>query len=107
MRREFDGSIMSSLQRVQTDRKMINGHFYNPLNIVGVNSYVLLNMATNQTQKRRHILKKIAIHLITPQMEEIFTWPTFPTNLQVLLGGILKNKRPLVEQNHIMPTKKR
>ncbi|OWR55287.1 transposase [Danaus plexippus plexippus] len=67
--------------------------FFGLMNIVGVNSYVLMKMATNKNIKRRLFLKKLAIDLITPQMEERFTWPSLPTNLQVLLGGILQKKR--------------
>ncbi|CAG5037649.1 unnamed protein product [Parnassius apollo] len=57
--------------------------------------------------KRRHFLKKLAIDLITPQMEERLTWPSLPMNLQVLLGGILQKKRPLHEPSSDPTAKKR
>lgn len=81
--------------------------FYGLLNIVGVNSYVLLKMTTQKPQKRRHFLKKLAISLITPQMEERLTWSTLPSNLRTTLEGILQKKRPVVQQGPNLITKKR
>lgn len=81
--------------------------FYGLLNIVGVNSFVLFKMTTKTDQKRRKFLKNLALALITPQMEERFTWRTLPTNLQVLLGGILQKSRPVVAPVPVLTTKKR
>lgn len=64
-------------------------------------------MTTKRATKRRHFLKKLALDLITPQMEERFTWPSLPMNLQVLLGGILQKKRPLQEPSSAPTAKKR
>ena len=61
---------------------------YGLLNIVVVNTYVLLKMAIGRATKRRYFLKKLAIDLITPQLGERFTWPSSPMNLKFLLGGI-------------------
>ncbi|CAG4941877.1 unnamed protein product [Parnassius apollo] len=64
-------------------------------------------MAIKRVTKRRHFLKKLAIDLITPQMEERLTWRSLPMNLQVLLGGILQKKRPLQEPSSDPTAKKK
>ncbi|GBP71879.1 PiggyBac transposable element-derived protein 4 [Eumeta japonica] len=72
--------------------------FYGILNIVGINSMILLHSsdATNKQvfKNRRTYLKTLAFDLIKPHLEERFQYRTLPTSLQISIGDILGKKRP-------------
>lgn len=71
--------------------------FYGILNIVGINSMILLH-SSNATGKqvfknRRTYLKTLAFDLIKPHLEDRFLYKTLPMHLQESIGGILGKKR--------------
>lgn len=71
---------------------------YGLLNIVGVNTLVLLNGSEakdkERVSNRRLYLKKLALSLMQPYMRERLTWPTLPVYLRENIKGILKESGP-------------
>ncbi|XP_013198532.2 piggyBac transposable element-derived protein 4 [Amyelois transitella] len=81
--------------------------FYGILNIVGINSMILLrssNAANKQIFKdRRTYLKNLAFDLIKPHLEERFMYRTLPKSLQISIGDILGKQRPIVTETSSAP----
>ncbi|CAH2101252.1 unnamed protein product [Euphydryas editha] len=73
--------------------------FYGILNIVWINSMILLNSSNatdKQVFKNRHTyLKTLAFDLIKPHLEDRFQYRTLPTSLQISIEDILEEKRSL------------
>lgn len=72
--------------------------FYGILNLVGINTAVLLNGSCSKNKEvytnRRLYLKNLALSLMKPHMAERLRWPTLPTYLRETIRGILKLEVP-------------
>ncbi|CAG4953459.1 unnamed protein product [Parnassius apollo] len=72
--------------------------FYGILNIVGINSMILLHSSKANGKQvfknRRSFLKALAFDLIKPYLEDRFLYKTLPMHLQISIGDILEKTRP-------------
>lgn len=76
--------------------------FYGLLNIVGVNSMVLHQLAAKKKETRRNFLKTLAFQLMKPHMERRLEKPTLQRNLKDKITEILE-----YEETKNMPKKRK